>query len=200
VDKVVRPEELNELHYITPIVNVLSILQSGILSHRRTAHMPHVSVALTEVQERRAQVNVPGGRTLHEYVNLYIYARNPMLYSLQSRHADLCVLQVSTEVLHLPDVVITDGNASSDYIRFAPAPGGLHIVDRELTFAEYWTDPDPIQYFRKKSAKCAEVLVPDRIEPRFIQGAYVASQVSYDRLNSLGVGIAVTINRHLFFR
>jgi hypothetical protein len=196
----VRREELDELHYITPIGNVPSILQSGIVSHHRASQTQHISVAMQTIQARRARVNVPGGRKLHEYANLYVCARNPMLFRLRGQHADLCVLRVDTEVLDLPDVVVTDGNASSDYIRFAPAPRGLSIVDRALTFAEYWTDPDLIQYFRKKSAKCAEVLVPDRIAPQFIQGAYVSGQEGYDRLTNLGVGIEVAINRQLFFR
>src|SRR5437763_55478 len=46
------------------------------------------------------------------------------------------------------------------------------IVNRDLTFADFWADPDRIQYFRKKSAKCAEVLVPDRIDPQYFRCAY----------------------------
>ena len=64
------------------------------------------------------------------------------------------------------DVVITDGNAAGDYTKFAPAPGGLRIVNKELTFAEYWTDDDVIQGYRRKSAKCAEVLPRARMVKR----------------------------------
>jgi hypothetical protein len=155
---------------------------------------------MQQVQDRRAKVVVPGGRKLQEYVNLYICARNPMLFKRLSQHLDLCVLQVSTDVLDLPGVVVTDANASSDYVRFAAAPGGLSIVDREATFAEYWTDPNPIVQWQKKSAKCAEVLVPERIDPRFIMGGYVSCQAAMDRFNGLGTGIAVSINAHMFFR
>jgi len=123
-----------------------------------------------------------------------------MLYRLQGQHLDICMLRVSTDVLDLPGVVVTDANASSDYVRFAAAPWGLAIVDRELTFADDWTDPDPIQYYRKKSAKCAEVLVPDKVAARFIMGAYVSCQQAMDRLNSLVTDISVTINAHMFFR
>ncbi len=123
-----------------------------------------------------------------------------MLYKRRAQHLDLCVLQVSTGVLDLPGVVITDMNASSNYARFAAAPGGLSIVDRNLTFAEDWTDPDQIQYYRKKSAKCAEVLVPGRVDPRFIVGAYVSCQQAMAKLNGLGTGISVSINGHMFFR
>jgi len=196
----VRREELVELHYITHTNNVRSILRLGILSNRRASRIGHTSVAMQDVQDRRARVVVPGGRKLHEYANLYVCARNPMLYKRQGQHLDLCVLQVSTDVLDLDGVVVTDANASSDYVRFAAAPGGLSIVDREATFAEYWTDPDPIVQWQKKSAKCAEVLVPDKVAPNFIVGAYVSCQEAQDRLNGLGTGIGVTISGHMFFR
>ncbi len=48
-----RREELAELHYITPIANVASILVHGLLSNRRVAREPHVSVANPQVQGRR---------------------------------------------------------------------------------------------------------------------------------------------------
>lgn len=193
-------EELTELHYIAHINNVPSILRLGILSNNRASKVAHTSVAMQEIQRRRAKVAVPGGRNLHEYANLYICARNPMLYKLRRQYLDLCVLQVSTKVLDLPGVVVTDRNASSDYVRFAAAPAGLRIVDRELTFADVWRDRDPIEYYRKKSAKCAEVLVPDKVDPRFIMGAYVACQKAMNKLNGLGTGIGLTINGHMFFR
>ncbi len=148
--------DLTELHYITPIANVPSILNLGILSHNRAKRVPHESVAMNEIQDRRAGVTVPGGRKLHEYVNLYICARNPMMYKRQTQHQGLCVLGISTNILDLPGVVISDRNASSDYAIFKAAPGGLSIVNREWTFAEYWTDADQITEWKKKAAKCAE--------------------------------------------
>src|SRR5262249_21008929 len=131
--------------------------------------------------------------------NMYICRRNPMLYKRRDQRDRLCVLAVAHEILDLPGVVITDGNASGDYVRFAPAPAGLEIVNRELTFAEYWTDPDPMQYFRKKSAKCAEVLVPDRVDPRYLVTAYAANEDAKQLLQGVVAGLAVRMNRHLFF-
>ena len=195
-----KRNELEELHYITTIRNVPSIMSKGILSHKLVRKIDHNSVAMEVIQERREKKVVPGGRPLQEYVNLYIHARNPMLYVLQSRHIDLCILRVSAEILDLPGVVITDSNASSDYARFAPAPRGLSIVDKEMTFAEYWTHPDPFEAMRRKSAKCAEVLVPDQVEASFIMGAYISCQESKEAFEALGIDIPVSINSHLFFR
>lgn len=65
-----KREELEELHYITPISNVPSICKRGILSHHGAARIQHQSIAMAEIQDRRAKVTVPGGRRLHEYANL----------------------------------------------------------------------------------------------------------------------------------
>ena len=67
--------DVKELHYITPIENLPSILKYGILSHRRVEKLDHKSVAMADVQARRAAVRIPGGRPLHEYANLYFNAR-----------------------------------------------------------------------------------------------------------------------------
>ena len=192
-----EPDELRELHYITPTCNLRSILQHGILSNARAARLQHASVAMQTVQDRRTRVTVPGGRPLHEYANLYICARNPMLYL--RRLQDVCVIAVTTAVLDVPGVVITDSNASSEYVRFAAAPEGLRIVDRSRTFAEYWTDNDLIEQWRKKAAKCAEVLVPERVEPRFLAGIHVSSDEAREAVAGLDTGLPVTVDRHLFF-
>jgi hypothetical protein len=67
-----KRNELEELHYITTIRNVPSIMSKGILSHKLVRKIDHNSVAMEVIQERREKKVVPGGRPLHEYVNLYI--------------------------------------------------------------------------------------------------------------------------------
>jgi len=52
--------DLRELHYITPIANLDSILQHGILSKRRAERMNPKSIAMEEVQEIRENKKVPG--------------------------------------------------------------------------------------------------------------------------------------------
>lgn len=194
-------DQLNELHYITPLVNVPSILERGLLSHRRAKAFSHDSVAMAEIQDRRTRVRVPGGRPLHEYVNLYFHARNPMLYKRLPMHGSLCVLRVSTDVFDLPGVVIADRNASSGYVRFGPVPGGLALLDHHDVFAESWQHPeDQIATWRHASVKCAEVLVPDSVDRRFILGAYVPGQPGHGYLAATAPDLPAEIDRHLFFR
>jgi len=53
---------------------------------------------------------------------------------------------------------------------------------------------------RRKSAKCAEVLVPDCIDPGYITGAYVSCREANAALEGLGIDIPVAINPYLFFQ
>jgi hypothetical protein len=191
--------ELKELHHITPIRNVVSILERGILSHVGSMKVKHHSVASDSVLARRAAKRVPGGRPLLEYVNLYFHARNPMMYLRRAQHRSLCVLCVSPAVLDLPDVVVTDRNAASDYCRFSAAPDGLAIVDQDRVFARDWTHLNEIEAYRRKSKKCAEVLVPDSIDITFVIGAYVSCTGSAKTLKEMAPSLVVTVSPTLFF-
>jgi hypothetical protein len=192
-------DELDELGYIVPIATVPSILQHGILSHRRAARIAHESIALEGVQDRRAGKIVPNGRPLHEYANLYICPRNPMLLKKRDIHDRICVLRVRPDVLAIQSVVVTDSNAASKYVSFKPAPEGLAIVNRARTFAEWWTHDDQIEQWRHSAQKCAEVLVPDVIPVHHILGAYVSCEASRQELSRNAPNLPITINADLFF-
>ena len=196
-----RKEELDELHYITLIDNVASILTKGILSHRLAEKVPHGSVAMQEVQDRRRNKKVPGGRMLHEYVNTYFSARNPMLYLRKDAHADLCVLRIKATILDIEGVIVTDRNAASSIVRFSSVTNGLALIERELVFAEYWHHPeDEIVSANHKSIKCAEVLVPNYIPSNYIFGAFVSCNQSQKRLKDIAPQLPITVDAHLFFK
>ena len=195
--------DLVELHYILPITNLRSILEHGLLSNARVATLPHHSVAAENIQGRRSTKTVPGGFPLHNYVNLYFHARNPMLYLRKNIHTSLCVLRISPAVLDLPNVIITSQNASSDYVRFYPSPDGLANLDKSMVFAESWIHADQIEEWQHKSIKCAEVLVPNQINSVYIMGGYVSNQQTLQEIQQLFIDsemqFPVTISEHLFF-
>src|SRR5258705_8491223 len=123
--------DVTELHYITAIVNVPSILQHGILSHRLAAELAQQSVAMPEIQERRRNKQIPGARPLHDYANLYFDAHNPMLSKCRNRNNEICVLRINQNVLDLENVIITDRNAATDMVRFWEVAEGLASLDSE---------------------------------------------------------------------
>ncbi|HEY3304890.1 MAG TPA: DUF4433 domain-containing protein [Candidatus Binatia bacterium] len=183
--------DVTELHYITAIANVPSILQHGILSHTVAELLAHDSVAMPEIQERRRNKQIPGAGRLHDYANLYFDAHNPMLSRCRDRNSEICVIRVDPVVLDHPGVIVTDRNAASAYVGFFPVMRGLAVIERERVYAQFWTHrDDPYDEMSHKSEKCAEVLVPDRADARFILGAYVANRAALEKVSATKFSIA----------
>jgi hypothetical protein len=123
-----------------------------------------------------------------------------MMYKRLGEANNLCVLRVSRQVLAIDGAVITDQNAASDYVRFL-APGQWQALDFDAIFAMDWRHPDnPPAYFRHKAQKCAEVLVPQRVELQYLAGAYVVDQAAAVRLAAAGFTLPIAVNSMLFFR
>ena len=189
---------VNEFHCIMPLENTPSVVQHGILSNERAAKMLHSSVALQVVQERRDLKHVPGGLKLHQYANLYFHARNPMIFRRKEFATTLCVLRISTEVRHVEGVVFTDRNASSDWVRFLHSSQAV-MLDFDAIFAPDWRHQNQFEYYARKSKKCAEILVPHSVEPRFLMGAYVLNEAVAAKLKSLGFGLPISADPDMFF-
>src|SRR5262249_39662334 len=134
-------DRVTEFHCIMPISNIPSVIKRGILSHEGAAKIEHQSAAMQEIQDRRDKKSVPGGLKLHQYANLYFHARNPMLYKRKAQARTLSVLRVSIDVRHLAGVVITDRNASSDWVRFLH-PTQYRLLDFDSIFAMDWRHPN----------------------------------------------------------
>lgn len=193
-------EDVTELHYITAIANLPSILRYGVLSHTLADQLAHDSVAMPEIQERRRNKQIPGARSLHDYANLYFDAHNPMLSKCRGRNAEICVLHIDPAVLDQAGVIVTDRNAASNWVGFFSVTQGLSVINRERVLARYWIHTnDPYDEMSHKSEKCAEVLVPDRVEAHFIAGAYVANQDALLAFQLLNSALPVRIRGDMFF-
>ena len=193
--------DLTELHNITHLKNLPSIFEHGILSHERAKKVKHESVAMQEIQDRRADVVLPNNRKLHSYANVYVYARNKMMSKIRALHRDLCVLRIDKQILHNATAIVADQNASSKYVRFSQGIAGLSRINKDMVFADSWLHPeDQIAEWRHGSAMCAEVLILDRIQPKFITGLYVSCEESANEVRKNYVSLDVTVNGKLFFR
>ena len=190
---------LTEVHYITPLANLPSILERGLLSHQRVATIEHVSIADGDVQDRRRGKRVPNGRPLHEYVNTYVDARNPMMFRRRSHRHQLCILRIEPDVLDIPGTVIVDGNAASPFTRFAAAPAGLEMLDEQRVYATYWTNTDHLAQKEKERQRCAEVLVPDRVPVEYIVGCYVCTDGVARACGRIVPDLEVVVSARVFF-
>ncbi|MFB8438080.1 DUF4433 domain-containing protein [Streptomyces niveus] len=192
---------VKELHYITPKKNLESIAEIGLLSHNEAKSQEHESVALEVVQDRRRGKRVPNGGFLHSYANLYFDARNPMMSKLLADGREgLMVIRVMPDVLDLPNVVISDGNAATGTTRFFPSPSGLEALTEDRVYATYWIHNDEFEYYERKRQRCAEVLVPDRVLPSYIIGCYTSTQRDQAWCTASQPNWKVEVNRNVYFR
>lgn len=191
--------DVNELYYITHIDNLESILRYGILCYYKAKKILRKSIADPEIQERREKVVIPGGKhKLHDYANLYFNARNSMMYKRKDIHREICILRINPAILDKPNVIISDKNASSDYVRFY-SPKELDKLDGALIFSNDWRNNDYYEYRKRKSATCAEVLVLGSVVPKFIIGAHVSCRDTRQKVIKL-LANNVSINPKLFFQ
>jgi len=153
------------------------------------------------IQERRKNKRMPGTkRFLHEYANLYFDAHNPMLSKRRDKNNQICILCVDSSVLDLPDVIISDRNAASDWVRFSTVNDGLAALDKDKIYARYWTNvQNQYDLWEHKSIKCAEVLIPDSVESKYILAAYVANQTALNAFRKLNIPLTVSIRTDIFF-
>jgi hypothetical protein len=193
--------DVKELYYITPIANVPSIMRYGILSHNLSKNVSHNSVAMQEIQNKRIDKVIPGtDKHLHDYANFYFDAHNPMLSKVRRHNNEICVLRINATVLELPSVIISDQNAASGYARFYTTKDGLTAIDKDTIFAPFWLHPENlVAEWRHGSAKCAEVLIPQKVEPKYILGVLVANQTALESLKKIESKLPVDIKSDIFF-
>lgn len=200
-----KRSDIEHLYYITHIENLASILTNGILSYNKikSKRIDHEQIYDPAVQEIRKNKRLPNGKRLHDSANLYFNPRNAMMYKRKDIHREICILIVDSKILNATDVVISDMNASSGYVRFY-TPDELSMLDEDLIFVQDWRHRNPIEYWRRKSAVCAEVLVPSFVPSSFISGIYVSCHESAIKvkqlLNESPLKNKVLVNNDLFFQ
>ena len=187
------------LYNIQAIQNIPSIIERGLLSNDRANKIRHVSIAMTEIQERRNRVRIPNGLRLHQYANLYFDPWNPMLSRKRSQNEEICILKFDRSVLDLSGVIVSDRNASSDYAAFYTPEIGLENIDFDLVYARYWTIGDYYEQCRRKSIKCAEVLVPYTISYDYVVCAAVINEKAAYAMECAGFNREIVIEPRVFF-
>ncbi len=191
---------IKDLHYITHIETIPSILKHGILSHKRAESIAHRSIADLLIQQRRENKQIPGGMKLHHYVNLYFDSHNPMLSKIRKRNHEIAILEILKTILLVKDVIICDRNASSDYAAFYPVEIALNKLNFQMIYGRYWTKHmDSILLMEHKSIKCAEALIPNYVPPAYLSGIIVYDDSVKTRLESMRIPLQITIDSGMFF-
>lgn len=183
-------------YHFTHVDNLPSIVGRGLLSHNAVQQLGlgQHDISNHGVQARRASRRDPiNGRSIHDYVPLYFNPRNPMLYCLRGLRDQLVMLEVSIPTMMELRPLFTDGNAACGATGFTNELGDLDGI-RDVLYGPTWHE-----YFDGKRIRCAEILVPDRLEISRVGGIYGASEALQDRC-ARELGVDVGIDRGLFFQ
>lgn len=197
--------EIKELHYITHITNVSSILEHGILCQQMAQdhYKSHLSIGDPKIKKIRENKKISGSFHLCHYANLFFCARNAMMYRIlkEGYKDNLTVLRVSPGILDLENVIVTEINAAiSESSQEHSVDQGLHLVDYDEVFALSWQDEETEQGRQhKKERMMAEVLVRGFVPPEYIMGAYVANVTARDRLREIEPSLRIMRLPHIFF-
>ena len=170
------------LFYMAPRKNAPWIALSGVFSYNRinTSDFSQFlqSIADPFVNNRRDSLQIEE-KPLHDYVPLYWATHTPMQYVVKLPQDQLVFFVLeAAQILKLSGVITTDGNAASNDTKFFRGDGALPHLDWEIIQTpNCWSR----EYKRKK---CAEVLVPDKIEPTLIRQICVFSTSSSKHLKT----------------
>lgn len=198
-----RGSNIRELFYITHINNLSSILSLGVYSHEKieTDDVYSTPIYDTVIVSRRKEKTTPDGRNLWSYANLYFQPRNAMMYHVVNEKdpTDLAVVGIKTTILNENGIFITDGNAAHDSTLFYPPKKGMEILRKQWSIIQkdWWNRDDGSK--RKIMAEC---LIPNQVNPDYIQAVYVAKSSTREKVQCIlgESNIPISTQPDMFFQ
>lgn len=166
-----QPFGVSSLWHMSHVDNISSILSNGVASNY-TAHSKFAprDISNSDVQTYRGRNDPYYHRRLHEYAPTYLSIKNPMLYVKKDMNFNLCILEISPDVVHENQFLFTDGNAASKETRFFNKISDLNQLPWNVLNADYWNDFDD-----GKRKKCAELLIYPSIDKKYIKAVHCSN-------------------------
>lgn len=195
-------EKIKQLFYITHIDNVASILKHGIMSHRQIdeTKIPFTRIYDAQIVSSRQNRQTPDSKSLWDYANVYLQARNPMLYRVlcEKDSSEIAVIGIDRSIMATPGSFFSAGNAasySSDIVPIKDSANAYKEVKNSLD-NQWWNDVDGSK--RKIMAEC---LILNQIPPDFLRTIYVSNDTNADKVKRLALGYKVHVipEPQLFF-
>lgn len=180
--------KLRGIYYITHIDNLRSILDKGILCHKRIEEekIQFTPIYDAEIVESRKNTKMPNNKTLWDFVNLYFQPRNAMLYRVAFFSGksidDIIIIGVKSGILSRSDILVTTGNAASPYsdiLHPSEVKNSIKNI-REQVEKEWWASEDG-----SKRELMAECLAPNKVSPDNIEEIYVANSKGLKKVKKL---------------
>jgi O-acetyl-ADP-ribose deacetylase (regulator of RNase III) len=182
--------KLRGLYYITHFNNLPSILEKGVLCHRKVEEekINFTPIDDAEIVSSRKERKVTDGRSLWDFANLYFQPRNAMLYRVVFFSGinieDILIIGFKSNILDGSDIYVTNGNAASSNTEFFSLNNDnaqkLLETIREKTAKEWWVSEDG-----SKRELMAECLVPDKVSPNHISEIYVPNENALNKVKEI---------------
>lgn len=175
----------SNLYYLTPIKNLYSVLELGILSRREVEKLQieNDDFSISNIQAIRANKTVElsdkSKRKLHELVPLFFNKNNATVKTRAKRLEDnkLCILEIDYQVILDQEIdtelVISIGNASTseNFVR------NLSHFEREIKIGVNNLIEDEIDdYWSYKNERMSELLIYPKIRKEFIKRIFVSNK------------------------
>lgn len=195
-------EKIKQLFYITHIDNVASILKNGIMSHKMIEDnkMPYTKIYDSEIVSSRQLRKTPDDKSLWNYANVYLQARNPMLYRVlcEKDASEIAVIGIDRSIMTTSDSFFSAGNAasySSDIVPIKDSGSAFKEVKSSLD-SQWWNDVDGSK--RKIMAEC---LIPNQIPPDYLRTIYVSNDANAEKIKAVASGYKIHVipEPQLFF-
>jgi hypothetical protein len=188
-------------YHMTHMSNLESILHFGLMSHNivRAEGILKNDISNTAIQENRRRKESIYGRSIHDYVPLYINPLNPMMKSnkVQANLPEILILEIVPHILvQVKETLFSDGNAAEIKTNFYQNQKEMELLDWLTLQLGKWSDDE------SKRVMCSEILVPDKIGVSYINKIIVSSLFDAERILKLFPnhrGISVEINNNYFY-
>jgi hypothetical protein len=176
--------KLSELFHITHWRNLGSILEHGILSYNHVVpmHLNYISIADKDIRLRRSRIRVCsicGDRNANDYVPLFFSPRSPMLSLIKFQgpcaQDEIAYICVDGAILAEDGVHFSNGNVADDASTIYHDLNYLGMLDWDVIRARSWYREDEGDKELARRKKAAEVLVPDRVSPRWFRRIVVCN-------------------------
>ena len=188
---------VHSLWHITHRDNIKSICKKGILNHENANKLEYFDISNQGVQNRRQKIEPINNRSIHEYTPLFINPKNAMLYFLKDKRVELCLLEISLDVLEC-EYIYSDGNASRrDADFYGNDDYSFESLAWDNIFSESWTnfgerDED------KMSQMQSEFLIYPSIQSKYIKKIHCYSKESLKFLKNTHIDKPISLNRQAF--
>ena len=189
--------EVYSLWHITHRDNLASISKKGILSHNGAFILDYVDISNQGVQDRRQKIEPINNRAIHEYTPLFINPKNAMLYFLKDKREELCLLEISLDVLEC-EYIYTDGNASRrDTDFYGDDDYSFESLAWDNIFSESWTHFGERDE-EKMSQMQSEFLIYPSIKSKYIKKIHCYSKESVKFFKNTHIDKPISLNRQAF--